>query len=474
MARPYPTNTQLPRGKVTVRETTDGCFSVTFIPPQAVLSGKQDPEKYKRKILEIYAINRKIVIYPYKVWGQFPMVDKYESLKCIIIELDWEHDFEYDDDNIEEFISEILPGVFISDCHYGLGLKRQYKPIVNLLDGLRIEQLTITDKEATCIKEDKKTALMNVSDFYSLVRNINYITDRAQKASFQLKSKTTGELFSRMLELREINGTDISVESLQQLITGANRRKLGKANVAEQEEAIETVTNNSKRIIKENPSALLKLRNDIDLVNLEDLIGRFESMLTKHSPEWHWQRLLEQNPYLLSMTLGLPVIKVRGQLSVGGHRFDGKGNKITDFLVKHAGSNNAAIIEIKHPGTTLLSTRSYRDGIYGPHSDVTAAVNQILDQIYIFQRDINTLKAASKQHDIETYRVEGVLIAGRFMDGEDKKKSFELFRGNSKLVQILTFDELLWKLKDLYTFLKPESLSASDEVEEEDQDGLPF
>jgi hypothetical protein len=39
--------------------------------------------------------------------------------------------------------------------------------------------------------------------------------------------------------------------------------------------------------------------------------------------------------------------------------------------------------------------------------------------------------------------------------GNDQRKSFELFRGNSKDVHIVTFDELLEKLKQLREFLTP-------------------
>jgi len=36
---------------------------------------------------------------------------------------------------------------------------------------------------------------------------------------------------------------------------------------------------------------------------------------------------------------------------------------------------------------------------------------------------------------------------------EDEQKSFEIYRRNSKNVQIITFDELLLKLKQLHGFL---------------------
>ena len=50
---------------------------------------------------------------------------------------------------------------------------------------------------------------------------------------------------------------------------------------------------------------------------------------------------------------------------------------------------------------------------------------------------------------------------------EDMKKSVELFRGNSKHVEIVTFDELLEKLnglRDMLTSRYPETKSERDPI----------
>ena len=47
----------------------------------------------------------------------------------------------------------------------------------------------------------------------------------------------------------------------------------------------------------------------------------------------------------------------------------------------------------------------------------------------------------------------GVLVVGTTPQDTDQQKSFELFRGNSKDIAIITFDELLEKLRLLHGFL---------------------
>ena len=96
---------------------------------------------------------------------------------------------------------------------------------------------------------------------------------------------------------------------------------------------------------------------------------------------------------------------------------------------------------------------------------------QALDQRYQFQRDIFGISVRSRVHDIETYSIQCCLVIGKMPEGEDEKKSFELFRGNSKDVQILTFDELLEKL-----VLLRDLLASSDDEEKRPipESDLPF
>jgi hypothetical protein len=154
------------------------------------------------------------------------------------------------------------------------------------------------------------------------------------------------------------------------------------------------------------------------------------------------------------MAFGYPVIKVRGQASVGGRKLSGDGEKITDFLVKNSLTNNTAIFEIKTPQTAILNRTPFRDGVFTPSTDLSGSVNQALDQKYQFQKQIAQIKDNTRLYDIESYAVHCCLVIGRTPDGDDQKKSFELFRRNSKDVEIVTFDELLEKLKQLGAFLR--------------------
>jgi hypothetical protein len=76
-------------------------------------------------------------------------------------------------------------------------------------------------------------------------------------------------------------------------------------------------------------------------------------------------------------------------------------------------------------------------------------------------KDIARIKENSRIYDLETYAVHGILVIGTTPEGPDQQKSFELFRGNSKDITIITFDELLAKLKILHEFLLSHAPEAS-------------
>ena len=206
-----------------------------------------------------------------------------------------------------------------------------------------------------------------------------------------------------------------------------------------------------KYFIREGASAQQMSRDKIR--KLERLVTRYEEMIGQKLKEQNWQVFFTENPFILSLAFGYPVIKVQDQASVGGHKLSGSGEKIADFLVKNSMTNNTAIFEIKTPQADLLNKTPFRGGIYTPSSELAGAINQALDQKYQFQTHIASVKHNSRIHDMESYSVHCCLIIGVTPSDEDQQKSFELFRGNSKDVEIVTFNELLEKLKQLRDFL---------------------
>ncbi|MCY3765501.1 MAG: DUF4263 domain-containing protein [Gemmatimonadetes bacterium] len=115
----------------------------------------------------------------------------------------------------------------------------------------------------------------------------------------------------------------------------------------------------------------------------------------------------------------------------------------------------------------------YREGVYTPSTKLSGSIMQALDQKYRFEREIAQFKENSKIRDIETYSVHCCLIIGKMPLGDEQQKSFEHFRRNSKNVDVITFDELLEKLKQLLGFLDPVHAEPPAPVYRKDED-VPF
>ena len=355
-------------------------------------------------------------------------------------------------DEIIEML-ESLPPAFTKDYDYGLGLAKPYRFIVEAVEELSdCTHIFISEQHRTEVNEQKKIFYISHQDFETIRKFLNSTTTMSQTASRSVKKAETHNFFAEILGRPKIS-VSIGRHRLRGLFTRVLQTTEDTLSSDEQEEVLSVITKNAKSIAEAKSEKLAILQSDIDLVNLEVLIARYEEMMTKVVGEPEWQAFLNENPFILSMAFGYPIVKVQDQASVGGRKLSGKGEKLADFLVKNSMTNNTAIIEIKTPSTKLLNKKSFREGVYTPSTILSGSINQVLDQKYQFEREIASIKENSQLQDIKSYSVHCCLIIGTMLQDEDQKKSFEFFRGNSKDVEIITFDELLLKLKKFQEFL---------------------
>lgn len=121
-------------------------------------------------------------------------------------------------------------------------------------------------------------------------------------------------------------------------------------------------------------------------------------------------------------------------------------------------------LEIKTTETALLTKDPYRaPALYGPSTDLSGGVNQLLDQKLRLIKGIAAKKEDDDLPHIQAWSVPCILIIGRLPETRDLKRSFEIYRGSQRDVLIITFDELLAKLKALHEFLS----TKPDETEED-------
>lgn len=441
---------------IEIEEIFPNCTEVFYIPRVSELEeagiNSAEPSKYKRKIAFFSGQDGFISIFPIYTLTSHPnyLNQKYAQINEIDIEVNLDS-APYTKSEVSECL-QLLPAGFIKDIRYGLGLKKEYRTIISAIEEHTESQCLLINKEKTG-DTDYECFNLNFYDYDEMRRACNRITERTRKVARITKTTAAYNYIAHRLgnEQKPLPTDNDAISKMLRIkITDCDKQ------------AAMNMVAEDKSVVKQTDSlTLAKLKNDIELVSLERLISSYEDLLSKKTKEDTWQKLFNQNPFILSLAFGYPAIKISDQASVGGKRLTGDGEKITDYLIKNGITNNLALIEIKKPFSDLLNKKPYRGAVYCASTELTGSVTQVLDQCYRLQQNIATIKNNNRIYDIESYAVHCILVIGTMPSDEDEKKSFEMYRRNSKNVQIITFDELLLKLKQLHEFL-----DNSDEKEE--------
>lgn len=174
----------------------------------------------------------------------------------------------------------------------------------------------------------------------------------------------------------------------------------------------------------------------------------------ENSDEKFWQNLFKEHPNIISSVIPSVVHIIEDQPYMGGKAIDNKGASIGDFLYK-AGTENVSIIEIKTPTTELLGNK-YRDNVFCPSKELSGSIVQIRKQKDALIKEYNSIKVESmkKGKNFSAYDPKSYIIIGNTNQlTEEENESFELFRNSLKDIEIITFNELIDKLKILQKYL---------------------
>jgi Domain of unknown function (DUF4263) len=353
-----------------------------------------------------------------------------------------------------------LPPGFVKDPFFGLGLNTDIKYLVHAVEELP----GITD---LCLRRQTKDGrptiegssyVISLRLFEKARRAILRIHDQALSAARgQKRVSAYNAILTAIDPLTYPTQINPYRNNMLSQTIGTSIKRDVPLSAADQRFMVKATQAVVRPLTRNFPREMLALSEEIETISLENLIKRLKSRLDKQSNESAWQAFFEENHFVLRLAFGLPVLILNGQFSVGGRRFSGSGDKIADFAARALASGNMALIEIKTPQTPLLETRPYRAELYAPGRELSGAINQVLEQRYLLQKHIDSLKIDSRNYDVETYAVHCLIVAGRTPQAPAALKSLELFRNSLKSVSVVTFDELLGKLEQLLDFLKDTS-----------------
>ena len=346
-----------------------------------------------------------------------------------------------------------LPSYCVKDPHFGLGLKRQFRHIVQTIELLSdAVELHIANDCSTAYLQDSKVFVLSASEMESLTKAIEQVDRTTRTAANSVNETSTFNTLADAIGQSK-RPLRYGRKELRKTLTAIANGERPLSHL-EQNELVETLTSNASAIQRRDPATMEGLEFGIALARAKGLHDDLERMLGTDLPEKEWQRFLRANPFVLSLVFGRPIIKVGDQASVGGKTISGGGDKIADFLVRNSLTNNAALVEIKTPKTKLLNRSPYRQSVFTPAGELVGAINQVLDQKNRFEQDIANIRNQNRRLNVEAHHVHACVLIGMMPSGQYRIRSFELFRSNLKDVVVVTFDELARKVKDLCFFLE--------------------
>jgi Domain of unknown function (DUF4263) len=193
----------------------------------------------------------------------------------------------------------------------------------------------------------------------------------------------------------------------------------------------------------------------------EAVVEQFEASLGAHrDDETHWQAFLERNPWILQAVFSASVFILGGETYLGGKLpigRQGKGGVITDFLLSDESTKSFAVVDIKTPGSQLVGDRYRGDAgsglpneIYSIHPALSGGVVQVRNQIAVAVDNFTgTLGAGFAE--LNRVHPKGVLISGMLSElNERERDSFNYFRQGLFSMTVITYDEVLHRLKLLF------------------------
>lgn len=384
---------------------------------------------------------------------------KYDQVQTLSLETSLLDEY-YEGSDLES-IFETLPPGFVKDFAYGLGLLKDCNRLIRLIEAnTPCTEIIFTDGNSAAV--DGTEFHLGLSRFAAIWAEIGRINDRGNRAAGRVKDVFVHNNLAATLGLASADFSLGRHPDSRVIAKAANG--IEELSSVERDALVEAVASESAAIAAESPQKFQKLKRDIDLVSLDRLIEAYAEALEQGKAEPYWQAFFDDNAFALQQVFGAPMVSVRSGATVGGRGLSGSGDKIADYMFKNSLTNNVALVEIKKPTTQLLEAREYRQGVFGPSKELNGAVSQVLDQAYNLTKNLPGLKESSRQWDLESYAISCFVVAGRTPPASDpvRQKSFELYRANSRSVTIVTYDEILERLRLLRDFLTP----ASPEAEE--------
>ena len=283
-----------------------------------------------------------------------------------------------------------------------------------------------------------------------------------------------GDEFQRLLNfLDRIAFIDLSNEDrfdIEDISTGAGRKIIVDAADRGVVERIRSMNSGDRAAL------LSALQGSLSTEEINILLGRRQALANFEREignqvwtEGDWQDFFEREPWVFGYGLDYRVMRpFDREMMVSGGGTDNRDKPFIDFLMSF--TDYTVLVEIKRPDTPIFksSRGSSRAGTWAFSAEFMNAVSQIIEQKAEwlafagngehFSRD-GKRRLAARTRSAKTILVIGshreFEINGDLRHAQVLRDTFELFRQETRSIDILTFDELLERARFITRDSKP-------------------
>ena len=246
---------------------------------------------------------------------------------------------------------------------------------------------------------------------------------------------------------------DISVQAGPKIITdAADRALISKLKTMPHREREQFFRSFQGELTHEEINLLLGRRQALE---------KFEAQMDAGDwAETDWQEFFEKQSWVFGYGLDYRIMRpFDREMVVGGGGTDNRNKPTVDFLMNF--TDYTVLVEIKKPSTPIFKDqRAGRAGTWRFSVDFMDAISQVLEQkaewLSASQSNENLDKSGSRKLEARTRDAKVILVFGSHAefdrsdntrDANVKRDTFELFRRDTRAVEIVTFDELLDRAK---------------------------
>lgn len=307
-------------------------------------------------------------------------------------------------------------------------LKAIYLKEQNDIEGIEIIKL-IRNKETQRVK-------LNKFNFLQLKAFLSFISE------IDLKGITEKRL--KLYDDQELD--DSTIKTLKTLLA----KKGGS-------EIIETLISDGIITSKDIVNTSYRKRGLQIFKNLIDNVDYWQSYAAENEiadikEEKVWQFFLEKNEWIFGYGLDYRFQTIlQREAHLSDAELDGSNTVIADYLL--GDKLFTTFVEIKKPSTSIFGKVKNRSNAWSLSEDLINSVSQILEQKAsgLIKLEKNQFNKNGQLIQQKAYDSKVVLIIGHWkeleksandLEKEVKKKTFELFRRDSRSVEIITYDEL--------------------------------